>query len=130
MTNILLNLIKIFPPEIAHSITLRLLKLKINTITQTDHPILKQHFLGLDFSGAHNYYYLLLLILMGTIFVCIRLQDSRLGRAWVAIREDEVAAQAMGINTRNVKLLAFALGASFGAQRGLFCWKRSWCYVW
>ena len=51
MTNILLNLIKIFPPEIAHSITLRLLKLKINTITQTDHPILKQHFLGLDFSN-------------------------------------------------------------------------------
>ena len=51
MTNILLNLIKIFPPEIAHSITLRLLKLKINTTTQTDHPILKQHFLGLDFSN-------------------------------------------------------------------------------
>ncbi|MET2988764.1 branched-chain amino acid ABC transporter permease, partial [Herbaspirillum seropedicae] len=45
-------------------------------------------------------------------------QDSRLGRAWVAIREDEIAAKAMGINTRNVKLLAFAMGASFGGVAG------------
>jgi branched-chain amino acid transport system permease protein len=52
------------------------------------------------------------------VFVCIRLENSRLGRAWVAIREDEIAAQAMGINTRNVKLLAFALGASFGGIAG------------
>ncbi len=52
------------------------------------------------------------------IFVCMRLEDSRIGRAWVAIREDEIAAQAMGINTRNVKLLAFAMGASFGGVAG------------
>jgi ABC-type branched-subunit amino acid transport system permease subunit len=48
----------------------------------------------------------------------VRLQDSRIGRAWVAIREDEIAAQAMGINTRNIKLLAFAMGASFGGIAG------------
>ncbi|MGC8045320.1 ABC transporter permease subunit, partial [Salmonella enterica] len=52
------------------------------------------------------------------IFFSSRLQDSRLGRAWVAIREDEIAAKAMGINTRNVKLLAFAMGASFGGVAG------------
>jgi branched-chain amino acid transport system permease protein len=46
------------------------------------------------------------------------LQDSRIGRAWVAVREDEVAAKAMGINTRNIKLLAFAMGASFGGVGG------------
>jgi branched-chain amino acid transport system permease protein len=46
------------------------------------------------------------------------LQNSRIGRAWIAIREDEVAAEAMGINTRNVKLLAFAMGASFGGVSG------------
>ncbi|MCC7310875.1 MAG: branched-chain amino acid ABC transporter permease, partial [Sulfuritalea sp.] len=45
-------------------------------------------------------------------------QDSRIGRAWVAIREDEVAAKASGINTRNIKLLAFAMGASFGGIAG------------
>ena len=74
--------------------------------------------LGLEFSGAHSYYYVLLFLLLATVFVCIRLEDSRLGRAWVAIREDETAAQAMGINTRNVKLLAFAMGASFGGIAG------------
>jgi len=52
------------------------------------------------------------------IVVCVRLQDSRLGRAWMAIREDEIAAKAMGINVRNVKLLAFALGATFGGVSG------------
>ncbi len=48
----------------------------------------------------------------------MRLQDSRIGRAWVAIREDETAAEAMGINTRNIKLLAFAMGATFGGVAG------------
>jgi branched-chain amino acid transport system permease protein len=52
------------------------------------------------------------------MFVCVRLEDSRVGRAWIAIREDEVAAQAMGINTRNIKLLAFAMGATFGGVAG------------
>jgi len=74
--------------------------------------------LGLNFSGPIKYYYLLLLVLLAVIVVNLRLQNSRLGRAWVAIREDEVAAQSMGINTRNVKLLAFAMGASFGGVAG------------
>ena len=52
------------------------------------------------------------------IVINLRLQDSRIGRAWVAIREDEIAAKAMGINTRNMKLLAFAMGASFGGVAG------------
>ena len=78
----------------------------------------KFDFLGLTFTGAHTYYYLLVLFVALIIFVCIRLEKSRIGRAWVAIREDEVAAEAMGINTRNVKLLAFALGASFGGIAG------------
>lgn len=75
-------------------------------------------FLGIAFSGPVKYYYLLLLLLLVIIIVNLRLQDSRIGRAWVAIREDEIAAKAAGINTRNVKLLAFAMGASFGGIAG------------
>jgi branched-chain amino acid transport system permease protein len=73
---------------------------------------------GIAFSGPQKYYYILLLLTIGVIVVNIRLQNSRLGRAWEAIREDEIAAKAMGINTRNVKLLAFAMGASFGGIAG------------
>lgn len=68
--------------------------------------------------SVNAYYFLFLFLTVVTIFICVRLQDSRLGRAWVAIREDEIAAKAMGINTRNVKLLAFAMGASFGGVAG------------
>jgi branched-chain amino acid transport system permease protein len=64
------------------------------------------------------YYYLFLVLTIIVIIVSIRLQDSRIGRAWMAVREDEIAAKAMGINTRNVKLLAFAMGASFGGVSG------------
>ena len=74
--------------------------------------------LGIPFSGPQKYYYVLLLLTIGVIIINLRLQNSRLGRAWEAIREDEVAAKAMGINTRNVKLLAFAMGASFGGIAG------------
>jgi branched-chain amino acid transport system permease protein len=73
---------------------------------------------GINITGPQKYYYLLLLLTIGVIVVNIRLQNSRLGRAWEAIREDEIAARAMGINTRNVKLLAFAMGASFGGIAG------------
>jgi branched-chain amino acid transport system permease protein len=76
---------------------------------------------GVALASPHQYYYLFLLATLGAIFVCMRLEDSRIGRAWVAIREDEVAAEAMGINTRNIKLLAFAMGAAFaGLAGGLF----------
>ena len=78
----------------------------------------RETIMGLDFSGPIKYYYLFLLILIAVMIINMRLQDSRLGRAWEAIREDEVAARAMGINTRNVKLLAFAMGASFGGIAG------------
>ena len=74
--------------------------------------------LGISFPGTHLHYYLFLLLAALVMFVCIRLEDSRIGRAWVAIREDEIAAQAMGINTRNIKLLAFAMGATFGGVAG------------
>ncbi len=77
-----------------------------------------QTFFGLQLPSVYLYYYLFLVLAIITIVVCIRLQDSRLGRAWMAIREDEIAAKAMGINTRNVKLLAFSLGATFGGVAG------------
>lgn len=77
-----------------------------------------ERWFGLMVSGPIKYYYLLLVVLIVVMVVNVRLQDSRIGRAWVAIREDETAAQAMGINTRNVKLLAFAMGASFGGVAG------------
>jgi branched-chain amino acid transport system permease protein len=77
-----------------------------------------QSFLGLEFSGPIKYYYLLLAVALGIIAVNLRLQNSRIGRAWEAIREDETAARAMGIDTRNLKLLAFAMGASFGGIAG------------
>ena len=73
---------------------------------------------GLIFSGPIKYYYLLVLVLLVVVVINLRLKDSRIGRAWVAIREDEVAAKAAGINTRNIKLLAFAMGASFGGVAG------------
>ncbi len=80
-----------------------------------------QEILGMTFTGGTLLYYVFLAFTLLIIFVCMRLQDSRIGRAWIAIREDEVAASAMGINTRNIKLLAFAMGASFaGLSGGLF----------
>jgi len=73
---------------------------------------------GVTVPGVVLHYYLFVLLAVGIVFVGIRLQDSRIGRAWVAIREDEIAAKACGIDTRNVKLLAFAMGASFGGVAG------------
>ncbi len=64
------------------------------------------------------YYYLFLVLAFVSVVICYRLQNSRLGRAWVALREDDIAAKAMGINVRNVKLLAFSLGATFGGVAG------------
>jgi branched-chain amino acid transport system permease protein len=80
-----------------------------------DHP---GTVLGLHLSSLVLYYYLFTALALLAILVCVRLQDSRLGRAWMAIREDEIAARAMGINVRNVKLLAFSLGATFGGIAG------------
>jgi branched-chain amino acid transport system permease protein len=74
--------------------------------------------LGLPFSGPIKYYYLLLAVAIGILALNTRLQNSRIGRAWEAVREDEIAARAMGINTTHMKLLAFAMGASFGGVAG------------
>ncbi|HTH43673.1 MAG TPA: ABC transporter ATP-binding protein, partial [Oxalicibacterium sp.] len=73
---------------------------------------------GYGMPSVNAYYFLFLALCILIIFISVRLQNSRLGRAFIAIREDEVAAKAMGINTRNVKLLAFAMGASFGGVAG------------
>ncbi|RQO80330.1 ABC transporter ATP-binding protein [Acidovorax sp. FJL06] len=73
---------------------------------------------GFDISSVTLYYYLFLVLVVLSVIICYRLQDSRIGRAWMAIREDEIAAKAMGINTRNMKLLAFGMGASFGGVSG------------
>lgn len=67
-----------------------------------------------------QYWYLLLVIMVLVIIGFRRLEDSRLGRAWAAIREDEVAAQATGVNTFRAKLFAFAIGASTSGIAGVF----------
>lgn len=69
-------------------------------------------------AGLIKYYYLLMAALIIVIIINLRLQNSRIGRAWEAIREDELAARCMGINTSSLKLLAFAMGASFGGIAG------------
>ena len=73
---------------------------------------------GFEVASVSLYYYLFLVLVLVTVFVCQRLQDSRVGRAWMAVREDEIAAKAMGLNVRNLKLLAFGMGASFGGVSG------------
>jgi len=86
-------------------------------------------FFGLDFGKSLTigdftipsvtlYYYLFLCLVVISVVICHRLEVSRIGRAWMAIREDEIAAKAMGINTRNMKLLAFGMGATFGGVSG------------
>ncbi len=65
------------------------------------------------------FYFLALVVLLLTIVTARRLDDSRLGRSWTAIREDEVAAIAMGIPLVRTKLVAFALGASFSGAMGV-----------
>lgn len=78
----------------------------------------RQEIFGFDVASVTLYYYLFLVLVLVTVLICYRLQDSRIGRAWMAIREDEIAAKAMGIDVRNMKLLAFGMGASFGGVAG------------
>jgi branched-chain amino acid transport system permease protein len=66
------------------------------------------------------FYFIALAMLLAVLFVNIRLRDSRLGRAWIAVREDEVAAAAMGVHLVRVKLWAYAIGASIGGFAGVF----------
>ncbi|MDE2368293.1 MAG: ABC transporter ATP-binding protein [Burkholderiales bacterium] len=76
------------------------------------------HVLGITLPEVTMYYYLFLALVIVSVVICLRLADSRIGRAWMAIREDETAAKAMGLNTRNLKLLAFGMGATFGGVSG------------
>jgi branched-chain amino acid transport system permease protein len=74
---------------------------------------------GLDWTNNYRWYYYLALAVLGVVVVVLRnLEDSRLGRAWMAIREDELAATCMGINAARVKLSAFALGAALAGLAG------------
>jgi branched-chain amino acid transport system permease protein len=73
---------------------------------------------GFSIAPVTLYYWLFLALVVGSVVLCHRLELSRIGRAWMAIREDEIAAKAMGINTRNMKLLAFGMGATFGGVSG------------
>lgn len=82
--------------------------------------IARPRMLGFTLSTPIQYYYLILAIVLLTIFVVDRLNRSRLGRAWTAMRDDEVAAEAMGINLMRTKLLAFGLGATWAGCAGVF----------
>jgi branched-chain amino acid transport system permease protein len=73
---------------------------------------------GIELGRFSNYYFLLLILIGGVILVFTRLNDSRIGRGWVAIREDEKAAEAMGVNVFGLKLLAFSVGAFLAGLAG------------
>lgn len=106
----------------------------VNGITALDAPVLPAWFNGpwinqpfsvaQDFRfGSANptgYYILMVLLLTLSVVLVNNLYRSRLGRAWMAVREDEVAASAMGLNTRNIKLLAFGIGAATSGFAGSF----------
>jgi branched-chain amino acid transport system permease protein len=80
---------------------------------------------GKPFSSDIDFVYLILLAVFLVIFVTLRLQNSRVGRAWEAMREDETVAQAMGINTLKHKLMAFAIGAAFAGLGGVLFASRN-----
>ncbi len=73
---------------------------------------------GFQVPSVSLYYYLFLGMVVLSVIISHRLELSRVGRAWMAVREDEIAAKAMGINTRNLKLMAFGMGATFGGVSG------------
>jgi branched-chain amino acid transport system permease protein len=83
-------------------------------------PIGSPHFFGYELlaSDQVQWYYLIVAVGAVSVFAITRLHDSRLGRAWMAMREDEIAASSMGIDLVRTKLLAFALGASFSGFAG------------
>ncbi len=80
-------------------------------------------FFGLDYSGAHRViflYYTILILALCTNWFVLRIRRMPIGRAWEALREDEIACRSLGINPTNTKLSAFALGAMFGGFAGSF----------
>ncbi len=89
-------------------------------------PIEPPKLFGISLSGSIHYYFIVLALLLLTVIVASRLNNSRIGRAWAAIKEDEVAARTMGIPLVKMKLLAFAFGASFAGMMGvLFAAKQT-----
>jgi ABC-type branched-subunit amino acid transport system permease subunit len=80
---------------------------------------------GRSFNSEQAFLYLILLGILLVIFVTIQMQHSRVGRSWIAMREDETVAQAMGLNTYKAKLLAFAIGAAFAGLGGLLFASRN-----
>ena len=80
-------------------------------------PMIYGHSFGVD---AWPYYYVSITLVALLIFISVRLRDSKIGRAWMAIREDETAAAAMGVDRTRTKLLAFAIGAAFAGATGTF----------
>jgi branched-chain amino acid transport system permease protein len=98
---------------------------QIDAISVFGYPLSKRLDLGfIELSSVTLYYYLFLLLVVVSVVVCHRLEYSRIGRAWMAIREDEIAAKAMGLNTRNLKLMAFGMGATFGGCVPRLCVTR------
>ncbi len=92
---------------------------EIDPLTVMGFPLSRKLDLGFTEIPSVTLYYYLFIVLVGfSILICSRLEHSRIGRAWMAIREDEIAAKAMGINTRNLKLTAFGMGATFGGVSG------------
>ena len=80
-------------------------------------------FFGIEYSTIHRFiwlYYIILGLALLTNFVTLRLRKLPIGRAWEALREDEIACRSLGINTTNTKLTAFAIGAMFGGFAGSF----------
>jgi len=84
-------------------------------IIQIDAPVI----LGAHFDSPSRMFYLILFFCVAAIYFIRNLERSKIGRAWAAVREDEDAARAMGLNTRNLKLLAFAMGATTAGGAGV-----------
>ena len=92
----------------------------IDAVSVLGHPLSKRLDLGfIELPSVTLYYYLFLSVVIVSALICYRLERSRIGRAWMAIREDEIAAKAMGLNTRDLKLMAFGMGAAFGGVAGV-----------
>jgi len=92
---------------------------QIDSVSVLGHSLGKPLLLaGFEVASVSLYFYLFLTLVVFAILISHRIQHSRIGRAWMAIREDEIAAKAMGLNTRNLKLLAFGIGATFGGVSG------------
>lgn len=103
-------------PDLGETATLTRGKQGITPVDKIDLPFLDP----LTSLNLKPWYFVALSLVLVVLFVNVRLRDSRLGRAWVALREDEVAAISMGIPTVKTKLMAYGTGAAFGGISGAF----------